>query len=51
MKVIKIMSLEKGKKITLIITIEEINGQIIVRAVIETPPVQPAGAELPAIGV
>ncbi len=49
------MSLEKGQKITLIVTVEERDGQIIVKAVIENPaimpPVKPAEAELPVIGV
>ena len=71
MKVVKKMFLEKGDRITLIITLEEVDGKQVISVLvdrlpalnpnllgakkmevkIETPPVQPAGAELPAVGV
>ena len=63
------MYLEKGDRITLIITLEEVDGKQIISVLVdrlpalnpnllgakktevETPPVQPAGAELPTTGV
>jgi len=73
---VKKMFLEKGDRITLIITLDEMDGKQVISVLVdrlpalnpnilgaselpwakktelvETPPVKPAGAELPVVGV